>query len=64
LTLTIPTLMSARFLFCIVVGRHKLEAVNQTLKGKLTTEWPSTILREHENCKFYFDELSYGKSIH
>lgn len=60
LTLTIPTLMAAKELFCVVVGSHKSLAVKQTLTGEISTDWPSTILRLHDNCSFYFDELAYS----
>lgn len=63
MTLTIPTLMSASYLFCVVVGSHKADAVNQTLNGDISIEWPSTILREHKNCSFYFDELAFKKIL-
>jgi glucosamine-6-phosphate deaminase len=61
ITLTIPTLLSAKYLFCVVVGTHKSLAVEQTLKGELSTEWPSTILRNHNGCVFYFDQEAYSR---
>ncbi len=60
-TLTIPALMSGRHLFCVVPGPSKKEAVHQTLNHpEISTEWPSTILRKHKSCTFYFDKDSYG----
>ena len=61
ITLTIPTLLAAKYLFCVVVGAHKSLAVEQTLKGELSTSWPSTILRGHSNCRFYFDKQAYSR---
>lgn len=59
-TLTIPTLMSAGHLFCVVPGKTKQEAVYQTLfYPEISTMWPSTILRKHKHCNFYFDKDSY-----
>ncbi len=58
LTLTIPTIMKASSLYCVVVGEHKAEAVKHTLSSEITTLWPSTILREHANCQFFFDEAA------
>lgn len=59
-TLTIPVLMSGRYLFCVVPGPSKKEAVYQTLNHwEISTDWPSTILRRHQNCTFYFDKDSY-----
>ncbi len=60
-TLTIPTLMSGKYLFCVVPGTTKRNAVYQTLNHPaISTEWPSTILRNHPSCQFYFDADSYG----
>ncbi|MFT5266010.1 MAG: glucosamine-6-phosphate deaminase [Ulvibacter sp.] len=59
-TLTIPTLMNGHALFCVVPGKTKKTAVHQTLHFReISTQWPSTILRNHPNCKFYFDTDSY-----
>lgn len=60
LTLTIPTLMSASRLFCMVPGPTKLQAVRRTLNGPISTECPSTVLRRHPACTLYVDRDSYG----
>lgn len=60
LTLTIPTLLSASHLYCIVPGPTKREAVEQTLNGPITTECPSSVLRRHTDCTLYLDLDSYG----
>jgi len=61
-TLTIPALMGGNHLFCVVPGLSKKEAVYQTLNyPEVSTKWPSTILREHASCQFYFDNDSYNK---
>lgn len=61
-TLTIPALMNGKHLFCVVPGSTKKEAVYQTLNyPEVSTKWPSTILREHKSCQFYFDNDSYNK---
>lgn len=59
LTLTIPTIMKANSLFCVVVGEHKREAVKHTLTSAISTAWPSTILRTHKDCHFFFDRKAY-----
>ncbi|MFD2966801.1 6-phosphogluconolactonase [Sphingobacterium bambusae] len=59
LTLTIPTLLQADALFCVVVGKHKREAVAQAVHGAISTDWPATILRTHANCNYFFDKDSY-----
>ncbi|MFU2016004.1 glucosamine-6-phosphate deaminase [Peribacillus butanolivorans] len=60
LTLTIPTLISASYLFCMVPGTTKRDAVQKTLCGPISTKCPATILRRHENCTLYTDIDSCG----
>ena len=59
LTLTIPTLLSGAHLFCCVPGATKRAAVQRTLNGPVSTECPSTILRQHPDCTLYVDRDSY-----
>lgn len=61
-TVTIPVLMKADFLFCIVPGISKQKAVYNTLNGAISTKCPASILQKHPNCKFYFDENAYAYS--
>jgi glucosamine-6-phosphate deaminase len=58
ITLTIPTLLSGKALFCMVPGETKRQAVQQTLKNPVSTACPATILRQHTNCILYLDEVS------
>ncbi|GFZ89113.1 glucosamine-6-phosphate deaminase [Paenibacillus marchantiophytorum] len=60
LTLTIPALLAGAHLFCIVPGRTKHQAVRRTLDGSISTECPSTILRNHSDCTLYVDRDAYG----
>lgn len=60
LTLTIPALMSATYLFGMVPGAAKKEAVNHTLHRTISTECPASILRQHDHCTLYLDIDSYG----
>lgn len=60
LTLTIPTMMSGTYLYCMVPGPTKRNAVQRTLNGPISTECPSTILRRHPDCTLYVDRDSYG----
>lgn len=59
LTLTVPVLMNASYLFCMVPGKSKRNAVYNTLNLPVTEECPATILQQHSNCKFYFDLDSF-----
>jgi glucosamine-6-phosphate deaminase len=58
LTLTIPRLMRADRLFCVVPGAIKRDAVRDTLYGSLTTDCPASILRNHASCTLYLDRDS------
>ncbi|MGG0716216.1 glucosamine-6-phosphate deaminase [Robertmurraya massiliosenegalensis] len=60
LTVTIPALLSAKFMYCMVPGPTKKQAVQQTLFGPISTECPASILRTHENAILYLDQDSFG----
>ncbi|GAA5346011.1 glucosamine-6-phosphate deaminase [Planifilum fimeticola] len=60
LTLTIPVLLSGRFLYCIVPGKAKREAVLSALYGPISTECPASILRRHPDCTLYLDRDAWG----
>jgi len=61
ITLTIPTIISGSYLYCIVPGETKKEAVYNTMNGPISTECPASILRRHKNCQLYLERGSYGK---
>ncbi|MES2378839.1 MAG: glucosamine-6-phosphate deaminase [Bacteroidota bacterium] len=58
LTLTIPTLMKAKYIYCFVPGTRKAEAVKNTLQQDIIEEYPSTILRRHPNAILFLDRAS------
>ena len=58
LTLTVPTLIKAPWLFCIVPAKTKADAVKRTLTGDISEECPATILRTQENAILYLDNDS------
>lgn len=57
-TLTIPRLLDADRLFCVVPGASKREAVARALEGPLETECPASALRLHPDCRLYLDAES------
>lgn len=57
-TLTIPVLMSADKIFCIVPAKTKAEAVRATVHGDVTEQCPATIMRRKPGCKMYLDAAS------
>jgi len=58
ITLTVPTLLNAMNIFCIVPGNNKAEAIYHTLNDEINEMHPSTILRSHENAVLYLDKES------
>jgi glucosamine-6-phosphate deaminase len=60
LTLTIPTLMKASYVFCMVPGTAKAKAVYDTVHADMRTSYPSTILRTHPAAILFLDEQSAG----
>lgn len=55
LTLTIPTLVAAESVFCIVPVKTKANAVKNTVLGEIGEACPATILRRHNNATLYLD---------
>ncbi|AXE19557.1 glucosamine-6-phosphate deaminase [Runella rosea] len=58
LTLTIPALVKAPTVFCMVPAAHKAEAIYHTLVDEITETYPSTILRKHPNATLFIDQDS------
>lgn len=61
ITLTVPTLLDAKNIFCIVPGSNKAQAVYHTLNDEVNDKYPSTILRSHKNAILYLDKESASK---
>ncbi len=57
-TLTIPALMSAAHLSCVVPSVRKAAAVRDALLGPITTEVPASIMREHPDTVIFLDQSS------
>ncbi|WOK06913.1 glucosamine-6-phosphate deaminase [Imperialibacter roseus] len=62
LTLTIPTLMAGKNLFCVVPGLSKRNAVTDALIGPISTSCPASILRNHGGCQLFLDPDSFGEN--
>lgn len=55
-TLTIPALMGASYIFCIVPTELKAQAVYDTINGDVNEKCPASVLREKEGAILYIDE--------
>ena len=60
-TLTVPQMVSAKYMFCVVPAATKADAVYNTLNLDVTDLCPATILRTHENAFLYCDADSAAK---
>ena len=58
ITLTVPTLVKAPYLFCIVPAPTKAKAVYETLNGSIDEHCPASILRMHDKAILYLDNES------
>ncbi len=58
ITLTVPALLSAEEIVCVVPGPSKQQAVKRTLEGPISTACPASILRKHKAATLFLDEES------
>ena len=58
MTLTIPALLKAERMFCIVPFTNKAKAVKRMLEGEISEECPATILRKKQNSCLYLNNES------
>jgi len=58
LTVTIPVLLKARYIFCMVPGSNKAQAIANTIEQEISQRYPSTILRNHQSAILYIDKQS------
>ena len=63
LTLTVPTLFNADYLFCTVPASTKADAVYKTVNNEINEDLPATIMRRHENAIMYCDKDSGAKIL-
>jgi glucosamine-6-phosphate deaminase len=62
ITLTIPALLSADRVLCIVPEERKAEAVYETINGPITESCPASILREKAHVHLYLDADAAAKA--
>ena len=55
-TMGIRTVMNARGILLIALGKAKAEIMKKTLCGPVTEEVPASVLQLHPNCTVYCDE--------
>jgi len=60
LTVTIPKLVSSRYIFCIVPTEKKRRATAAALTGPVSEACPASILRKIKNVRMYIDKDCAG----
>jgi glucosamine-6-phosphate deaminase len=58
ITITIPGLMAAQYVYAIVPGPTKQQIVKQCIEWPVGTDCPATILRQHPAAQLYLDASS------
>lgn len=61
LTQGLATIMSARHLVLVAVGKGKAEAVHQLVEGPVSAMWPGTVLQHHPHVTVLVDEPAAGR---
>ena len=64
ITLTVPALMRAASIFCVVPGINKAQAIYHTINSPVSGLYPSTALRQHEQARLYLDVNSVSLMKH
>jgi len=55
-TMTIPAIMSAKSVICVVPTVRKAEAVRRMLNGPVETDLPASVLRRHPDAILFLDK--------
>lgn len=63
LSLTVPGIMRAKKISCVVPDERKANAIYHTIHDKISEKCPATILRTHENCTLFLDEPSANQVL-
>lgn len=61
LTQGLATIMSARHLVLLAIGRGKAEAVHQLAEGPVSAMWPGTVLQHHPHVTVLVDDAAASR---
>ena len=61
LTQGLATIMSARHIVLIAIGRAKAEAIHHLVEGSVSAMWPATILQHHPHVSVLIDPAAAGR---
>ncbi|MFA5421862.1 MAG: glucosamine-6-phosphate deaminase [Bacilli bacterium] len=62
-TMGLNSIMKARKIVLIAIGKSKAQAVEDLLRGPISEKVPSSILRKHRDCTVYVDADAYSKVV-
>lgn len=55
ITVTIPAIMNSKYIFCMVPGSTKQQAIKRTLEGPVEILCPASILQRHDQAVLFID---------
>ena len=58
ISMSIRQILKSRSIVCTVPGKRKAKAVQNCLQGKISPQFPASILKTHNYCQTYIDEES------
>lgn len=58
ITMGISTMLSAKKIVLMAWGEDKATAAQKVVEGEMTSEYPASLLQQHDNVTFYTDENS------
>ena len=58
LSMTVPAILTASVISCVVPDARKAEAVHCTLEGPIDPACPASAMRTHPDCRLYLDSAS------
>ncbi|ATZ21888.1 glucosamine-6-phosphate deaminase [Mesoplasma tabanidae] len=56
ISMGLKSIMNAKKIVLLATGKNKAKAIQQLIEGKLSVDWPCTILQEHSNVIVIIDE--------
>jgi glucosamine-6-phosphate deaminase len=63
LSLTVPALLDADYLCCVVPGPNKKKALEATLTEPIDPSCPASILKLHWHCDLFTDKAAYPENL-
>jgi len=61
ITMGIGTIMDSKEIVMLISGEHKSKALQQTIYGEVTENFPASILQTHENVTIIADAAAFGE---